>query len=71
MVTMADQATPIMAAMPLLTADTTVEVMPPNTTADIDRVTTLPAITVPGTMALGTNRDCRYRLRSLDATPIA
>jgi hypothetical protein len=57
-VTMADQGTAIMAATPLLTADTpqrtTTAATLPHTTADIDRVTMLPPIMVPGTMALGT-----------------
>src|ERR1700722_5872537 len=57
-VTMAGQGTAIMAATPLLTADTpqrtTTAATLPHTTADIDRVTMLPPIMVPGTMALGT-----------------
>src|SRR6202140_949718 len=55
---MADQGTAIMAATPVLTADTpqrtTTAATLPHTTADIDRVTMLPPIMVPGTMALGT-----------------
>jgi hypothetical protein len=62
---MADQATAIMAAMLPLTVDTlqhiTVEVTPPDTTADIDPLTMLPPITVPGTTALRTDRGYRYR----------
>ena len=55
---MADQGTAIIAATPVLTADTpqrtTTAATLPHTTADIDRVTMLPPIMVPGTMALGT-----------------
>jgi hypothetical protein len=55
-VTMADQGTAIMAATPVLTADTpqrtTTAATLPHTTADIDRVTMLPPIMVPGTGAL-------------------
>ena len=57
-VTMADRGTAIMAAMPLrITAGntpqrTTTTATLPHTTADIDRVTMLPPIMVPGTGAL-------------------
>src|ERR1700733_2187176 len=58
-VIMAGQGTAIMAATPLLTADTpqptTRAATLQHTTAGIDRVTMLPAIMmVPGTMVLGT-----------------
>lgn len=51
-VTMADRGTAIMAAMPLITADTpqrTTTATFPHTTADIDRLTMLPPIMVTGT----------------------
>src|ERR1700732_238057 len=71
-VTMAGQGTVIMAATPLLTADTpqrtTTAATLPHTTADIDRVTMLPPIMVPGTMALGTTGAGDRQARRLSRT---
>src|ERR1700722_11357554 len=72
-VTMADLGTAIMAATPLLTADTpqgtTAAATLPHTTADIDRVTMLPPIMVPGTTALGTTGAGACQARRLSRTP--